>query len=145
MSKSLPYAEDINYWKTGTSSPDTWIDRAKAEIKAAGGKMLGDAYGNDATTGRSAYMLQFILEGEPFKIVWPVLPARGGNARAAQIQAATMLYHDVKARCVSAKVLGGKAAFFTYIQLPDGRNASEVATPDLVNHLPSMFKMLPGR
>lgn len=143
--QKLPYAEDINYFKTGTSAPDTWLDKAMSEIQAAGGKATGRAFGEDMTSKRSAFMLQFTLDGEAFKLVWPVLPTRGSNARAAQIQAATMLYHDVKARCISAKVLGGKAAFFTYIQLPDGRNASEVSTPDLVNHLPSMFKMLPGR
>lgn len=141
----LPYAEDINYWKTGTSSPDTWLDKAIAEIRGAGGKVIGRAFGEDMTTGRSAYMVQFTLEGENFKLVWPVLPTRGGNGRAAQIQAATMLYHDTKARCISAKVLGGKAAFFNFLQLPDGRNASEVATPELINHLPAMFKLLPGR
>lgn len=143
--QKLPYAEDVNYFKTGTSAPETWTNKAIAEIQAVGGKVTGRAFGEDMTTKRSAFMLQFILDGESFKLVWPVLPSRGGNVRAAQIQAATMLYHDVKARCVSAKVLGGKAAFFTYIQLPDGRNASEVSTSDLVNHLPSMFKMLPGR
>ena len=34
------YAEDINYWKTGTSSPDTWIATARKEIVAAGGKII---------------------------------------------------------------------------------------------------------
>lgn len=138
----LPYAEDVNYWKSGTSAPERWIELAWKEIKAAGGKPLGNAFGNDMTTGRSAYMLNFSLSGEFFKIVWPVLPTRlrASTDRAAQIQAATMLFHDVKARCVSAKVLGGKAAFFTYLQLSDGRNASEVATPELNSYLPVMFR-----
>ena len=35
------YAEDVgHYWKTGTPAPDTWIDRAKNEIRAAKGKIL---------------------------------------------------------------------------------------------------------
>ena len=41
------YAEDVNYFKTGTSAPDTWIDKAKAEIRTAGGKTLSEAYGKD--------------------------------------------------------------------------------------------------
>lgn len=137
----LPYAEDCNYWQTGQSSADNWIDEAKKEIMVVGGKILGDAYGNDATTGRSAYMIQFKLGDEPFKIVWPVLPTRRGSQRAAQIQAATMLYHDVKARCVSAKVLGAKTAFFSYFQLPDGRSASEATSEQLAEALPSMFRL----
>ena len=86
----------------------------------------------------SSFALQ--LGGEPFKITWPVLPTRHGSQKAAQIQAATMLYHDIKARCVSAKVLGGRAAFLTYLQLPDGRNASEAASTELVAALPAMLR-----
>ena len=37
----LPYAEDVNYWKTGQSAPDTWLDHAKTEIAAAGGAVYG--------------------------------------------------------------------------------------------------------
>ncbi|MCB0122322.1 MAG: hypothetical protein KDE58_08775 [Caldilineaceae bacterium] len=134
---SLPYAEDVNYWKSGQSSPDAWIDKARREIKNAGGKILGDAFGNDATTKRSAYMLSFQFGDDVFKAVWPVLPSRTANDRAARIQAATMLYHDVKARCVSAKVLGGRVAFFSYIQLPDGRSAAAVELDDA---LPMLFR-----
>lgn len=142
----LPWAEDVNYWQTGKSSPDSWIDKAIKEIASVGGKVLGHAYGSDIQSGRSAYMLQFQLNGEQFKISWPVLPSRGRNQKAAQIQAATMLYHDAKARCVSAKVLGGRAAFLTYLQLPDGRNASEATATDLVDALPAMFRpMLPDK
>lgn len=142
----LPWAEDVNYWQTGKSSPETWMERTIKEVNSVGGKVIGHAYGSDLQSVRSAYMLQFQLGGEPFKITWPVLPSRGRNQKAAQIQAATMLYHDVKARCVSAKVLGGRAAFLTYLQLPDGRNASEAASTELVAALPAMFRpLLPER
>lgn len=136
----IPFAEDCNYWQSGKSAPDTWIDKAKREITGVGGKLLGDAYGNDALTGRSAYMIQFKLGDDHFKLVWPVLQSRSRNQKAAQIQAATMLYHDVKARCVSAKVLGVRAAFFTYLMLPDGRNASEASSEELVAALPAMLR-----
>lgn len=138
----IPYAEDVNYWQTGKSSPDTWIDNAQREIKSIGGKILGWAFGMESSTGRAAYMLEFELTGERFKIVWPVLPTRSGkNEVSARIQAATMLYHDVKARCVSAKVIGKRTAFFSYLMLPDGRTAATVATPELAIQLPEMFQV----
>lgn len=140
MTTKLPFAEDINYWQTGKSSPDTWIDNAQKEIKAIGGKILGWAFGSENSTGRAAYMLEFELSGDRFKIVWPVLPTRNGkNEVSARIQAATMLYHDVKARCVTAKVLGKRSAFFSYLLLPDGRTAAAVATPELATTLPDLF------
>lgn len=133
------YADDINYFKTSTVAPDTWIDKAKAEIKAAGGKAGSEAFGRD-DTGRAAYMLSFSFGGEQFRAVWPVLPTRSGkDERAARIQAATMLYHDIKAKCISAKVHGARAAFFQYLALPDGRTAAQVAAPELVNLYPKML------
>jgi len=141
MSK-LPYAEDVNYWQTGKSSPDTWIDNAQKEIKAIGGKILGWAFGMESGTGRAAYMMEFELTGERFEVVWPVLPTRSGkNEASARTQAATMLYHDIKARCVSAKVIGKRSAFFGYLLLPDGRTAAHVATPELAIALPEMFQV----
>lgn len=134
------YAEDVgNYWKTGQSAPDTWIDRAKAEIKGAGGKVFSEAYGSDGG-GRSAYMIEFGFGDERFRAVWPVLKSRTNNERAARIQAATMLYHDIKAKAVSAKVHGAKAAFFQYLLLPDGRTAAQVATPDIAGLYPKLLE-----
>ncbi len=135
------YAEDVNYWKTGQSSADSWIDKAKAEIRAAGGKVLSDAYGSD-DTGRAAFMIHFAFGDEQFKLVWPVLPTKTKkeiDQRAAKIQAATMLYHDVKAKAVSAKVHGVKAAFFQYLMLPDGRTASQVTTPEIATLYPRLL------
>jgi hypothetical protein len=136
------YAEDVgHYWKTGQSSPDTWVDKAKAEIVSVARDkkaILNEAYGKDGQ-GRAAFMLEFVLSSERFRLVWPVLPSRSGNERAAKIQAATMLYHDVKARCVTAKVLGGRAAFFTYLLLPDGRTAAQVAAPELQDRYPRLL------
>lgn len=136
----LPYAEGVNYWRTGQSSADTWIDKAKAEIKAAGGKVLADAFGN--ADGRAAYMLHFQFGAESFRVTWPVLPTRtkrDTDERAARIQAATMVYHDIKAKSVSAKVRGFRAAYFEYLMLSDGRTASEVAEPEIVNLAPRLL------
>lgn len=132
-------AEDVNYWKTSRTSPDTWLEKAKREITKANGVILGEGFGSEPQTSRAAYMLAFEFEGERFKAIWPVLPSKSGDERAARIQAATMLYHDVKARCVSAKVLGCRAAFFSYYLLPDGRTATEVSAPELLDAMPKLL------
>jgi len=133
------YAEDVNYWQTERTptSAEKWIDKTKAEIKAAGGRVLNEAFGS--ADGRAAYMLEFTFGGDRFRAVWPVLPSKTKNERSARIQAATMLYHDVKAKCVSAKVHGPRAAFFQYALLPDGRTLAQLATPELVNLYPKML------
>jgi hypothetical protein len=134
----------VNYWKSGTSSPDTWIDRTKKEIAAAGGKVLSDAFGRDEA-GRAAFMLEFSFGDDCYRAVWPVLPSRAGNEKAACIQAATMLYHDVKARCVSAKVLGARSSFFSFLLLPDGRTAAQLAAPELSAQWPKLLTAGEGR
>ena len=97
------------------------------------------AEGFGSSEGREAYMLGFAIDGQKFKIVWPVLPSKEGNNIAARRQAATMLYHDVKAKTISATVLGVKSAFFSYLMLPDGRAAHELAVPDLANNFPKLL------
>lgn len=138
--KKLPYAEDVNYWQTGKSSPDTWIDNAQKEIKAIGGKINSWAFGSESATGRSAYMMQFEISGEQFKLVFPVLQTRTGkNEASARIQAATMLYHDVKAKCMIARIFGARSAFFSYLLLGDGTPVQTVSNSDLQELLPAMF------
>jgi len=133
------YAEDVNYWRTSKSSPDLWLARIKELIRKAGGTVLADGFGNDARTGRAAYMVGFELAGQPYKIVWPILPTKTADEQSAKRQAMTMMYHDVKSRIVSAKVLGTRAAFFSYLMLPDGRTASQVAAPELLEALPTFL------
>lgn len=139
MSTKVVYAEDLNYWKTGQAGPDAWIDKARREIALAGGKVISEAFGRDQD-GRAAYMLAFSFGAEQFKAVWPVLPTRkASDERAARIQAATMLYHDIKAKCVSAKVHGARAAFFQYLLLPDGRTAPQAAGAELTVLWPKLL------
>jgi len=138
MNKPTVYAEDCNYWKTSRASADEWIDKAKREIKAIKGKILGDAFGSEAATGRAAYMIMFELEGESFKFTWPVLVSKTSNEKAARVQAATALYHSVKSRCIEAKTLGGRNAFFNALMLPNGQAIAELHPDDLVQ-LPRMF------
>lgn len=135
----LPYAEDVgHYWQTGSSSPDTWIEKAKRQIEDVGGLINADAYGS--MEGRAAYMIAFSIGDDKFKVVFPILPSKSGRELAAKRQAATMIYHDIKAKCMVASVLGTKAAFFSYLMLPDGRTASEIATPELAGAFPLQLK-----
>ena len=131
----LPYAEKINYWKTSRSAPDLWIQRAKNQIEKFGGKILAEGFGANAD-GKAAYMIGFEMQGDKFKIIWPVLPSENNDEKAARIQAATMLYHDVKTKCLSATVLGAKSAFFAYLLLPDGRTAIEATVEELTKGIP---------
>ena len=134
----LPYAEDIgHYWMTGSSSPDTWIDKAKKLIQEVNGEILAEGYGSMGS--QSAYMLAFKVKEDKFKVIFPVLQSRAGKTEAAKRQAATMLYHDIKAKCMVASVLGVKAAFFAYLMLPDGRTASELAEPELGQAFPLLL------
>lgn len=140
----LPYAEDMNYWKSGQSAPDKWIDDAIYLIEGLGGKVLNHAFGSESS-GKSAYMIAFIIEGEMFRLIWPVLPVKSGKASDqthARRQAATMLFHDVKSRCLKAAIFGARTAFFEHLLLPDGRIASQVSNPELVQITPSL--LLPG-
>jgi hypothetical protein len=136
------YAEDVgHYWKTSRASPETWLEKAGKEIGRAGGVVEAEGFGREGD--KAAYMLKFRLGGDGFKIVWQVLPSRGGDGRAARIQAATALYHDVKSRCVSAKWMGKRAAFLSYLELPDGRTASQASAPELLAGIPQMFGVPP--
>lgn len=136
----LPYAEEVNYWQTSKSSSDSWMEKTKQLILGLGGKILMEGFGSEPVSGRSAFMLAFEIKGDHFKIIWPVLPSKRKDDKAARIQAATMMYHDTKAKCLSAVVLGTRAAFFSYLMLPDGRTAVYASIPELASGIPAMFK-----
>lgn len=137
MMDDLPYAEDINYWKTSKSSPDTWMERAVKLINAFGGKVVAYAFGTDHSINRQAYMISFDINSDSFKIIWPVLPTYSGEDElAAKRQAATLLHHDIKAKLLSATVLGHRMAFFNYLLLPNGRTTSQIALKDYIKGIP---------
>ena len=133
--KAAICAEDLPYWKTSGSSSGTWLDRAAHEIEKAGGTVHIRAEGRDPMRGCAAFMIEFELQGEAFRLTWPVVPSKKGDDRAAKIQAATMLYHDVKARSVSAQVLGARTAFFAFLILPGNRTAAQAALPEVEDAL----------
>ena len=134
------YADEVNYWKTSNSSPDKWMERTKALIESIDGIITGEGFGSDPSRGHSAYMLGFEIEGQKFKIVWPVLLSKYKEDVAARRQATTFIYHDVKARVMSAKVLGTKAAFFGYLQLPDGRTTTQASVEELSQGVPHLLE-----
>lgn len=140
------YAENLNYWQTGKTDPDGWIEKAKAQLVALGAKIEAQGFGMNGD-GKSAYMLGFTIKGDAYKIVWPVLPLKFTNSseRAAKIQAATMLYHYVKAVALYVAVVGPKAALFSHYMLPDGRMASQIATDELAVMTPQMLLANPVR
>ncbi len=133
-------AEELgHYWQTSKTAPDAWLDKAEGMIEGHGGTVLSRGHGK--AEGKEAYMLAFELEGQAYKVVWPVLDSRR-NKRAARIQAATLLHHDIKSKIVTAKVLGNRTAFFQYLVLSDGRTTAEVADPELMHMLPDLNRPL---
>lgn len=135
----LPFAEDIgHYWQTSQSSPDQWIAKCRKLIEDIGGDVLAEGFGS--VEGKSAYMMAFKIGADEFKVVWPVLPSSTGKTLAARRQAATLLYHDIKAKVMTASVLGAKVAFFSYLMLADGRTTSELAAPELSGAFPLQLK-----
>lgn len=129
----LPYAEDLNFWKSSTSAPDKWIEDAIELIENLGGTVLSQAFGAERS-GRAAFMINFTIGGEEYRLIWPVLPTKSGKPTdnlSAKRQAATMLYHDVKSKCLKAAIFGTRTAFFEHLVLPDGRMASQISNPEL--------------
>jgi hypothetical protein len=132
------YAEDVNYWQTSRSSADDWILKSCKLIESFGGIIITEAFGKQGSN--SAYVIQFALLDTMYKIVWPVLESKTGNIRAARVQAATLIYHDIKAKCLTARVLGIRAAFFNYLMLPNGQPAFILQAEELVQNLPKLLQ-----
>lgn len=132
--REYPNAEDLNYWKTSKSNPGTWLDRTEKVIEDLGGTVLLRAKGKEA--GRSAFLMEFEIEGDRFRAIWPVLPSKSGDESAAERQAATMLYHDAKSRVLRCAVFGARVAFFDFLLLDDGRTAAQLTSRELLENTP---------
>jgi hypothetical protein len=123
-----PFADDLPYWKTSPAGADSWLDKAAVEIERAGGEVIGHACGK-LPSGGVAYVFQFKAGADVYRLVWPVMePRYPEDLGAARRQAATALFHDVKARCLAARFMGARAAFVGFMLLPDGRSVAEVAS-----------------
>jgi len=129
--------EEVNYWMTSRSSADDWIDKTVKLLESFGGLDVDWVYGKQGA--QSAYLIQFELLETRYKIIWPVLESKTGNIRAARVQAATLIYHDVKAKCLTARVLGIRAAFFNYLMLPNGQPAYILQAEEVYEMLPKML------
>lgn len=141
---TLVHAEDINYWKSSSSSADTWIEKAIREIKAIGGVVLAAA--SVQADNRNGFMIRFSLNKDDFVIEIAALPCRKpteDNQRAARVQAATILYHDVKHKCVMAKIKGARQAFAEHWLLPSGETVAR-AMEQGAGYLASNMPMLLG-
>lgn len=137
---SLPYAEDVNYWKTGRSGSDTWIEKAKNLIEEIGGEVISESFSHLPKTGQAAFLIEFTSGPDTFKIIWPVLPTKyDGEESAARRQAATFLYHDVKAKCMMAKIFGVRGAFFPFLELPGGKVAAQLSSPEVMKRIPKLL------
>lgn len=136
----MVYAHEVNYFKTSKTQPDTWIERAKKEIRNIGGVIVSEVYGMQ--DGQAAFQLRFRIADEEYLINWRVLPIiYKTDERAAVIQAATLLYHDVKHKVVMAKVKGVRRAFLEYLLLPNGVPAGEIASSERHNLLPQILEL----
>lgn len=131
-------ARDLPYWRTGKSSPDEWLRKAARHVEEAGGTITERAIAEQY--GRGVVLLGFTLDGDTFRLVWPVLEHETCDNQAAVRQAATMLYHDVKARCVAVRVKGARWAFHAELMLPDGRMAGALTDTELMKQLPAMCR-----
>lgn len=137
----LPYAEKINYWKTSKSAPDVWLARAQDIIETLGGIISIRAMGT--TLGRKAFMMEFTFAEDRFRALWPVLPTEyeySDKDKAAERQAATLLYHDVKARSLRCAIFGARNAFFDFLLLEDGRTPAQLSSPELIGCMPKFLE-----
>lgn len=136
----MKHAEELNYWRTSKSDPDSWIEKSKAQLVALGAKIEAQGFGANGD-GKAAYMFGFSIGSDKFKIIWPVSKLKYSNSpeRAARVQAATMLYHYVKSVALFVAVVGPKTALFSHYMLPDGRMASEVADNQLAAMTPQLL------
>ncbi|MFW5945057.1 MAG: hypothetical protein ACOCTU_07330 [Bacteroidota bacterium] len=128
----------MNYFKSSNRSPDHWLSKASDLIEESDGNVYLHAKGMES--GRTAYLMEFSFGEDRFRAVWPVLPCRQGNEKAAERQAATMLYHDVKNRCMKARIFGSRTAFFDFLMLPDGRTAAMASSQQLMEFTPKLLK-----
>lgn len=130
----LPFGDELPYWKTSKSSADSWVAKTIELLKKLGAKNISEAFASSG--GVSSFVIVFHAGDEMFRVVWPVLRVRQPeNQTAARIQAATLMYHDCKAKAVAAKALGLRTAFIGQLVLPNNCTVQESAQPMIAQHV----------
>lgn len=119
----LPYAEDCSYWKTSKSGVEGWLDKTERLIEQIEGEVITRIAGKSG--GKEAIMFVWELKGEQYKLMWPVLPTKKDERSAAMRQAATMIYHDTKARINRLKIFPPEVVFSDWLVLPNGQTIAE--------------------
>lgn len=144
-------AEECSYWRTGSSvAPEVWFKKAKDKLVRTGARLVSDGILN--CNGQTIFMVEFELDGVPYRIGWPVLAIgecteKQGAQRLsyARRQAATAFYHDVNSVCVKAEFFGARAAFVAFEILPDKSTLAESPTGALPDRMKGLAGLLPGR
>ena len=119
-------AEELgHYWQTSKKSPNAWLEKDVRALlakhgaqKVSAGIITGDDVG--------AVIVGFSFGGRVYKIIQPVLPSRTGNVYAAQVQAATILHHYIKALLLRAKTVGIPSAFVQHQIISGGQTMAEI-------------------
>lgn len=137
----MMYAEDIgNYWKTGSSAPETILSKAAKEVKKIGGKITTEAFIHQEN--RAVFVLEFEIGQQKYRAAYPVAECKkksDENERAARRQAVTFLFYSVKAKCLDMKLLGAKVAFASWLLVDGRRSVSEIILTQDGDHLPKML------
>ena len=115
----------------------SWLEKTEVLIKNFGGAHIVSSKGSDGD--KTAYLIQFDYQGDTYRVFWPVLPyQREEHELAANRQAATMLYHDVKDRLLRVKVFGVRQSFFEHMLLPSGKTVGSLSNSDLQDQIPKI-------
>ncbi len=121
---NLPFAETLPYWKTSKSGVESWLDKTEKLIEGIGG--INDTRIVGKSGGKEGIMLGYRVEGDNYKLSWPVLPVKKDVDRNAALrQCATMIYHDTKARVARIKIFGPRVVFADWLVLESGRTLAE--------------------
>ncbi|MGV6816180.1 MAG: hypothetical protein ACWA44_02790 [Thiotrichales bacterium] len=120
----LPLAEDMPYWKTSKSGVEGWLDKTEKLIEQIGGQVDTRIVGKSG--GREGILFGFFIEGDAFKMMWPVLPTKKPEDRSsATRQCATLIYHDTKARINRVRIFGARVVFSDWLVLDNGKTLAE--------------------
>lgn len=124
--QDLPFAEDMPYWKTSKSGVESWMDKTEVLIDSIGGRVDTRIIGKSG--GKEGIMFGFFINGDAYKLMWPVLPTKKEADRGAALrQCATMIYHDTKARINRIRIFGPRVVFSDWLVLESGKTLAETA------------------